>query len=145
MSTPGPLLVLAAGGKPRLRRARAPKPKESKLHTDVAALLRAHRLPDWDFRFLNSKAKDAREGAIFKKMGVDRNWPDFILISPQGSVRYLELKRLGEDLSDGQKEFRVRNVRRGIPHAVAWTMDQVLAAFDSWGCLRIVLPKRAAE
>jgi hypothetical protein len=32
--------------------------------------------------------------------------PDFELISPYGSVRFLELKREGKDLEDGQKEFR---------------------------------------
>ena len=142
MTLEPPLLVLAAGRKPRPRRAARFRPRESKLHVDVANTLRDHVLPDWDWRFLNSKAKDAREGAILKRMGVKPFWPDFILVSPHGSVRYLELKREGEAQSDGQHEFRIRNVRRGIPHVVAWNIDQVLAALDEWRCVRFELPER---
>jgi hypothetical protein len=140
-----PLLVAMAGGKPRLRGARIPVPKESKLHVLVADLLRDHCLPDWRWRFLNSKARDAREGAIFKTMGVSRGWPDFILVSPFGSVRFLELKRLGEEPSDDQREFRVWCLRCGVPHVVAWTMDQVHEAFMNWGCLRIRIPPRRRD
>lgn len=142
MTAAPPLLVLAAGGKPRPRRERVPVPKEIKLHVPVADLLRDHCLPDWRCRHISSKAKDAREGAILKKMGVVAGWPDFILVSPFGSVRFLELKRLGEESSDEQKEFRVWCLQCGIPHVVAWTMDQVYEAFGNWGCLRIKIPPR---
>jgi hypothetical protein len=145
MTAAPPLLVLAAGGKPRLRRARIPVPKEIELHMPVADLLRAHCLPDWRWRFMNSKAKDAREGAIFKAMGLNADWPDFILVSPFGSVRFLELKRLGEELSDGQTEFRAWCLRCGIPHVVAWTIDQVYEAFGKWGCLRIKIQPRRRD
>lgn len=141
MTTAPPLLVLADGRKARRRKAPTARPKELALHITVATVLRDHCLPDWDWTHINRKAKDAREGAILKTMGVKPDWPDFILISPQGSVRHLELKRKGAGLNAGQKEFRIRNIRRGIPHVVAWTLDQALAAFSEWGCLRIVLPK----
>jgi hypothetical protein len=134
-----PLLVAMAGGKPRLRRARVPVPKESRLHTDVANLLRDHCLSDWRWRFINAKAANAREGAIMKRMGANAGWTDFILISPYGSVRCLELKRAGEEIEEEspQAEFRLWCIRHGIPHVIAWTLDQVLAAFDEWQCLRI--------
>lgn len=139
MSSPGPLLVLAAGGKARPRRQRIPAPRESRLHTDVAKLLHDHALPDWEWRHISSKAKDAREGAILKRMGVNPGWPDFILVSPHGSVRFIELKRVGEVPSDAQKEFRLRCVKRGIPHVIARTIDQVLKVLDEWDVLRIKL------
>jgi hypothetical protein len=136
-----PLLILASGGRPRLRRARIPVAKEIKLHVAVAKILADHCLPDWRWRHLSSKAKDAREGAILKTMGVRPGWPDFILISPCGSVRCLELKRAGEEQSNAQIEFRLWCVARGIPHVVAWTIDQVLVAFDAWGCLRVKIAR----
>jgi hypothetical protein len=136
-----PLLVAMSGRKPRLRRARVPVPKEIKLHVPVAKLLKDHCLPEWRWTHINRKAKDAREGAIFRTMGVKAGWPDFLLISPYGSIRFLELKRVGEEPSDAQKEFRSWCLRHGVPHEIVWTIDQALAALDSWKCLRIVLAK----
>jgi hypothetical protein len=127
-----------AGGKPRARRARALVPKEIKLHVPVADLLRDHCL--WEWTHINRTAKDARQGAIFKKMGVRPGWGDFILLSPDGwRAHFLELKRLGEDIDDDddQGQFRLRAIKHGAPYVVAWTMDQVGAACDEWGCLRI--------
>jgi hypothetical protein len=132
-----PLLDLAQGRRPRLRAPSVIRPRESRLHADVAALLRAHCLPDWRWTFLNRKAMNAREGAILKRMGLMPHWPDFILVSPHGSVRFLELKRISEGLSEGQAEFRYWCIGHGIAHAVAGTIDEVLAVFDHWGCLRI--------
>ena len=136
-----PLLAIAEGRKPRLRRARIPLPKESRLHADVAKLLRDHLLPEWKARHIGAKSKDAREGAIMKWMGVIAGWPDFILVSPYGVVRFLELKRVGEDSSAEQKDFRLWCIKRGIPHVVAQTMDQVFAAFAQWDCTRLDLSK----
>jgi hypothetical protein len=68
-------------------------------------------------------------------MGVMAGIPDIVLVSPYGSVRFLELKRAGETLSDSQENFRVHCIRQGIPHAVAFTFDQALAALDAWNCL----------
>jgi hypothetical protein len=41
-----PLLVIAEGRKPRLRKAPLARPKEISLHMAVAALLRNHARPD---------------------------------------------------------------------------------------------------
>jgi hypothetical protein len=138
-----PLLALAEGRKVRPRREPAPKPLEIILHVTIADLLRQHALPDWDWTHINRKAKDAREGKILKTMGVNPHWPDFMLVSPNGLVRFLELKRIGEPLSDGQDAFRVRCIQRGIPYVVARTLDDALGAFDDWGCLRIKYEARA--
>lgn len=100
MGAPGPLLVIAAGGNARARRERIPVPRESPLHRDVAALLTQCGSPDWLWRHINATARDAREGAIMKRMGVRAGWPDFILVDPCGRVHFLELKRPGGALSD---------------------------------------------
>lgn len=135
-----PLLALAEGRKPRAKASeRAPKPRESKLHADVANLLRYHCLPDWKWRHLWAGASNGRDGAIMKRMGVVAGWPDFVLISPQGSVRCMELKRSGEEIERGspQAEFRMWCIAHGVPHVVAWTMDDVLKALGEWRCLRV--------
>jgi hypothetical protein len=138
MTLTPPLLVLAAGGKPRLRRERLPVPKEIILHVTVADLLREHCL--WDWTHINRKAKDAREGKILKTMGVNPGWPDFILLSPSGHALFLELKRPGQELTEEQEQFRDRCIRRGNPCEIAWTLDQVLVALQRWGCLRVKFP-----
>jgi hypothetical protein len=142
MTAAPPLIVAMSGGKPRPRRARVPVAKESKLHTDVAQLLKDHALPDWQWRFINAKAANAREGAIMKRMGANAGWPDFILISQHGFIHCLELKRAGEEIEENSPQdlFRLWCTKREVPYVVAWTMDQVLAAFDEWGCLRVVIP-----
>jgi hypothetical protein len=136
-STAPPLLQLAAGRKVRPRKAAMLRPKESRLHADVAALLSAHCLPDWKWRWVPAKAQNAREGAIWKRLGAKPHWPDFELVSPYGSVRFLEIKQEGNDLDDGQKEFRIWCVQHGVPHVVAWKMNDVLVAFYEWGCTRL--------
>lgn len=70
-------------------------------------------------------------------MGAQAHWPDIELISPYGSVRFLELKIIGEELDGGQLDFRIWCIAHGIPHVVAHTIDEVLKTFDHWGCLRI--------
>jgi hypothetical protein len=134
-----------AGGKPRARKERMPVPLESKLQIQVAKLLRAHCL--WEWTHINRTAKDARQGAIFKKMGVRPGWGDFILLSPDGwRAHFMELKRLGEDVDDDddQGQFRLRAIKHGAPYVVAWTIDQALRTFDDWGCLRIKYEGRSA-
>jgi hypothetical protein len=138
MSVIPPLLQIAAGRRPRLRKAARCRPKEITLHCAVATVLRDHAIPEWLWtHFLAGERRDVITGARLKRMGLQRGWPDFILISPHGSLRFLELKRQGEALSDDQEEFRVHCIRHGIPHAVAFDVDLALAALDQWGCLRI--------
>ena len=144
MTTLPPLLQLAAGRKVRPRRAPVLRPKEIKLHVAVADLLRSHCL--WEWTHINRTAKDGRQGNIFKNMGVNPGWGDFILLSPDGwRAHFLEVKRIGKDVDDedDQGQFRLRAIKAGAPYVVAWTIDDVLTACDSWGCLRIKLTGRA--
>ncbi|MGH6822587.1 MAG: hypothetical protein ACREC4_03705 [Methylocella sp.] len=147
-----PLIVAMSGGQPRPRKFRAPTPDESKLQIDTAELLRAHCLPDW--RWTHFPAGEARDkiavtradgskrffspaGVRLKRFGLHPGWPDNQLLNPFGQYHGLELKRLGEDLTPAQREFKAWADARGVPYEVAWTIDQVLGAFDRWGCLRV--------
>jgi hypothetical protein len=62
---------------------------------------------------------------------------DFILVPPAGQLHCLELKRIGGTLSHAREDFRLWCVRYGIPHVVAYSIDDVLVAFEAWGCLNV--------
>ena len=131
-----PLLALAQGRRVRLRKAPVIRPKEFELHVSVAALLRRRRAPEWLWWHTpNGEIRDKREAAKLKAMGAKPGVPDFLLISPYGSVRFLELKRRGESLSEDQEAFSLHCIRHGIPYSVARTIDEALAALNGWGCL----------
>ncbi len=133
-----PLLMLTEGRRPRPRKAPPIRPREVKLHTDVAKVLRDHCLPEWLWWHTpNGERRDVQTGARLKRMGVKPGVPDILLVSPHGSVRFLELKRIGESLSDLQEDFRIHCIRQGIPLVIAHTLDEALVALDAWGCLRI--------
>jgi len=133
-----PLLMIAAGRKPRLRRAPTSRPKELTLHLSVGKLLRDHARPDWQWCHIPSgELRDKRTAAKLKAMGTRPGWPDFILIPPIGQLHALELKRVGEWLSDEQETFRLWCITHGIPHCVAYTIDEVLTVFATWNCLSI--------
>lgn len=140
-----PLLAAMEGRKPRAREDRAPAPKELSLHIPVATLLKDHCLPDWEWaHYPGGEVLDERTAAKLKAMGRRMGWPDFIFITPYGSIMFLELKRSGKSpLSDEQKKFRERCIARRNPYVVAWTMDQVLTTLTEWGCLRIEYEGRA--
>jgi hypothetical protein len=138
--------MIAAGRTPRPHRAPVLRPKESKLQCDVARLLHDHCLPTWRWsHFPAGEKRDVITGARLKRYGLRTGWPDLILASPEGRLHCLELKRLGETLSEAQQDFQLWCVRHGVPHCVADTFDQALAALDYWGCLRIALPKRTGS
>jgi hypothetical protein len=137
MSDP-PLLMLAQGRKPRPREAPASRPKEITLHMAAAKVLRDHCLSDWQWTHVGAgELRDIRTAGKLKATGVRRGWPDFVLVPPIGRLHCLELKRQGEELSEDQENFQIWCVRHGTPYVVARNLDQVLVAFDVWGCLRI--------
>jgi hypothetical protein len=139
-----PLLVLAQGRKVRLRKVPAVRPLEITLHLSCVKLLRDHCRPDWQWCHVPSgEIRDKRTAGKLRRMGTKAGWPDLILIPPTGQICCLELKRIGERLSDSQHDFRTWCIRHGVPHAVAFTVDDALAALDAWGCLTIKIPARA--
>ena len=133
-----PLLALAQGRKPRLRKAPVIRPKEILLHMKTAAILREYCLLDWRWTHVPSgERQDPRTAAKLKAMGLGRGWPDFQLFSPEGRPHFLELKRPPERLTEDQEDFRQWCVKHGVPHAIAHSANEVLAAFERWQCLRI--------
>lgn len=133
-----PLLQIASGRKPRvlLRKIQRDRPKEIVLHMSVAKLLRDFGRADWQWTHIPAgEARDKRTAGKLKQMGTRAGWPDFVLVPPSGNLHCLELKREGEKLSDEQDKFRDWCIRHGVPHVVAFSIDDALAAVDLWGCL----------
>jgi hypothetical protein len=138
-----PLIAISKGINPRPRKAPVWRPEEHKLHALVADTLDAHLISGWVWTtFPAGGRRDKIAGARFKRLGLKRGFPDIQLISPSGRYHGLELKRLGEELTEEQEEFRAWAKAHGVPHAVAWSIDQVLATLDAWGCLRIKIASR---
>jgi hypothetical protein len=152
--TPPLLSMMSATTKVRPRRAHVSAPKEIVLHFGVAKLLREHCLQEWRwFHVPNGEKRDMRTATKLKQMGVQRGVADFILFSPfdNRQIHFLELKRLGEGLNEDQEDWREWALSHGAKYEVAWTMEQVLLAFERWGCLRVEFmakpgyQRRAAE
>jgi VRR-NUC domain len=138
MNSIPPLIMLCEGRKPRPRKASKSAPKEIVLHMAVAKLLREHCLLEWQwFHPRSGELRDLKTAAKLKRMGLKAGLPDIALIGPTGIFHALELKRLGETLSDAQEAFQLWCIRHGVPHSVAYSFDEALLALNTWGCLRI--------
>jgi hypothetical protein len=143
MSAIPPLLMLCEGRKPRARKAPLARPKEIVLHMAVANVLRDHGHPDWRWTHIPSgEVRDMRTAAKLKQMGTKRGWPDFLLVSPDGAIRCLELKRIGGKLTDDQANFQTSCIAHAVRHSVCRTFDEALAVLDAWSCLRIKIGGR---
>jgi hypothetical protein len=133
-----PLLMIAEGRKPRPRKAPVARPKECQLQCAVADLLRRHALPEWRWsHFPAGEWRGVITGARLKRMGLQRGWPDFLLVAPDGAIRCLELKRAGESLTDDQADFKLWCIAHAVNYSVAYSIDEALAVLDAWSCLRI--------
>lgn len=143
MKSAPPLLTIMDGGRARPRKVPRLRPREVTLHFAVADVLRRHCLTSWRWsHFPAGEARDVRTGAKLKRMGLAKGWPDFILIRPargacRGQLYCLELKRLGEDLSDDQEAFSAWCHGNSVPFAVVRTIDEALAVLTDWRCLRV--------
>jgi VRR-NUC domain len=117
-----------------------PPPKELKLHIAVADRLKADASPDWRWtHFPAGEEPDKRHAAKLKAMGLQRGWPDFILVSPGGRLHALELKRQGETLSEDQEAFAEWCGEQGVPFACHDDLLGAIGTLSSWGVVRVRL------
>ncbi len=63
---------------------------------------------------LASAKRDPRTAAELKAIGVQKGWPDILLIAPGGRLHALELKRRGEDMTMEQQAFAACCQERGF-------------------------------
>lgn len=124
----------------KIKAPKIPTPKELTLHIQVVKVLQEHCYPYWAWWHTpNGEWRSKAGGAKLKAMGVKPGIPDLILIAPDNTVRFLELKREGEKLSDAQMEFEVFCIKHGHAHAVAYNLKEALEILSEWNCLRVRL------
>ena len=116
------------------------KPLELTLHKAVVQALQEHCYPYWCwFHVPNGAPTNAITGARFKAMGLKPGIPDLVLVAPDNTVRFLELKREGGKLSEAQLDFQVFCIAHGHQHAVVDNLRDALAVLSNWNCLRVKL------
>jgi hypothetical protein len=84
---------------------------------------------------LKGGARDAKTGAILKRMGTLAGTSDFLLWH-QGNSFALELKAPGGRPSEAQLDFMARFADAGGHTCIAEGLNQALAALESWQLLR---------
>lgn len=118
-------------------RQSVPLPLEVQSHIGVADALWRLGAPDWMWtHFPSGEQRTARTGGRLRKMGLKKGWPDFVLIDPHGRHHWMELKRGRSPLTVEQDNFKVECIARGIPHAVARSLDEALQVLAAWGAIR---------
>lgn len=123
---------------PKRRRSSTPRilpaPLEFRIHCMVADSLRRWASKDWEWTHLPfGEKRSAKTGARLKRMGVKPGWADFAFIGPKAALKFLELKRRNEDLTEAQAEFFAAMRARGIECEVARSHKEAIAILGRWG------------
>lgn len=134
-----------------MKRAKAlPLPLEYQTQIAIADALRSACAPGWRWShfpagearpsFMSAKGKRVVPAAVkLARMGLQRGWPDLLLISPEGVHHWLELKRGKAPMSEDQEAFRDNALAIGVPWALARSFDEAIAQLVAWGALRLAV------
>ena len=116
---------------------RMPPPIERRVHIAIVDLLRDEASRVGGVSHIPSgEHRSPQTGALLLRMGLRPGMFDLLLISPTGVHHWLELKRDHRaPLSEGQKHFAEMLHQCGVPHRVARSYDQAVAALKEWGAL----------
>jgi VRR-NUC domain len=106
---------------------------EAQIQDAVVAHLRLRAKPDvlW-LHCPNGGARDARTGAMLKRMGVLAGASD-LLLWHQGNSFALELKAPGGRPSEPQLDFMARFADAGGHTCIAEGLDRAVACLEGWG------------
>lgn len=107
---------------------------EFALHSSAVDLLR------WAYPQLvfwhtpNGELRDEGTGRKLKQMGLRAGVPDLaVIIPPAGHLGFIEFKAPDERPDDNQRLFMDDAMQRGAMCAIAYTLDDVIAALKAWG------------
>ena len=110
---------------------------EDALQIAVADLLRVAALPGVQWTHIPAAGKRTpRQGARLKRMGANAGWPDFVIVSPGGLVRMLELKAAKGRLSPAQQDLQQACRDWAIPYVVVKTLGEAERTLRAWDVLR---------
>jgi hypothetical protein len=102
----------------------------------VADALRIACAPGWLWtHFPAGEQRTGFAGVRLYRMGLQRGWPDFLLIDPIGVLHALELKKGKAAMRPDQRVFRDEMLKRGVPWAVARSLEEALHQLTEWGAL----------
>jgi hypothetical protein len=120
------------------KRVRKPPPaREIALQCMVADILTKWGMPGWRWTHLPfGEYRRPATAARLKRMGVQRGWADFILMSPAGVAHFLELKRKGETLSDVQIDFGEWCREHNVPFQWTDRFDAAVNILKGWGAVK---------
>jgi hypothetical protein len=125
------------------KRQRGTKPKpvlEFRTHVMVADALKLGSAPGWVWsHFPAGEKRDPKTAGRLKRMGVMPGWPDFLLISPEGRLHCLELKRGPAPLTQYQTGFGDAMLARGVPYEVARSFSEAMDVLTDWKAVRLMV------
>lgn len=122
----------------RQRGTRPPPAAEFATHCALADALRVGLAPGWLWtHFPAGELRDKSAAARLKRMGLKPGFPDFLLIGPNGTHHWLELKRGKAPLNEAQRGLRDEFEARGVPYAVARSYQEAIDRLIAWGAVRI--------
>jgi hypothetical protein len=83
-------------------------------------------------RYSGSALGRAKQAAALKADGVVPGWPD-IIACRAGRCGFIEVKRAGGYASDAQQAVGRELAQAGLPVAFVCSLEQAVAAVESWG------------
>jgi hypothetical protein len=132
-----PLLAIAAGKRPRLRKVGAPRRTDRNAEARVQAAavdwIRAAAPQVLVFHPANGGWRRPAEAARFKWIGVVAGIPDLVIVVDPGRVFFLEVKAPGGGVSDVQRDIIFRLGALRAPCAIVQSIEDVRQAFALWG------------
>lgn len=84
------------------------------------------------FHVPNGAGRSAVEGEILRLMGVLAGVADLVIVLPDGSVGFIELKAGKGRLSPAQQTFKDRALKANARWAEARTLDDIAAVLSAW-------------
>lgn len=116
--------------KKRLKRRPQIK-SEASLQINICEWLKDNLSEDVEWTHFPAGGGGYRRGALLKRMGLKRGWPDLIFLS-QGRFYGIELKRPGGKLSVAQRDRHRRLLSQGMSVVTCWDLPGVQTAVVSW-------------
>ena len=116
--------------KKRLKR-RPQIASEASLQINICEWLKDNINEDVEWTHFPAGGGGYSRGALLKRMGLKRGWPDLIFLF-QGQLYGIELKRPGGRLSPAQRDRHRRLARQGMSVVTCWDLPGVQAAVANW-------------
>ena len=110
---------------------------EVRTHIALADLLALDAAPGWICtHYPLGEFRTEKTGALLKRMGNKPGFFDWLLIGPDGTHHWMEIKRGAAPLTPAQKYFQIQMNMRGVPCAVARSFRDAETQLKAWGVLR---------